>query len=96
MKRVLYRDEPFFYTVGWRGSDFLCDRRYVVTVFRKRTGFLSLFRPYVVLNEGVVAIGTDTIPATLKRVLKEIADKESPEPPLLIECSKEIEELYKS
>ena len=92
MRRVLYRDEPFFYRVK-REVDVFHDVRRVVTVFRKRTGLFALIRPYVNLGEGLV--GEATIPAALERVLKGIVAAENPEPPLLIECSPEIEELYK-
>lgn len=93
MKRVLYRDEPFFYRVDKRPTEWPGTNR-AVLVFRKRTGLFALIRPYVKLGEGLV--GESTAPATLKRVLEGIVAAENPEPPLLIECSPEIEELYRT
>lgn len=93
MRKVLYRDEPFFFRVENRGDSIWYDKRQVVVVLRKREGLLALVRSHKVVGEGIV--GNGTVRATLERVLKGIIAKENPEPPLLIDCSPEIAELYR-
>lgn len=93
MRPVLFRDERYWYRTervpkGWLDHDTR------ITVFVKRTSPLRLFRPYRLLGSTVVRPSESNVKA-LTRLLKELHSRRSGEPPLLIECSPEIESLYR-
>lgn len=91
MKKVIYKDILYYYKVREKQYESL-------SVYKRRTGFLSWFIRYSKIGINTLSFSTDRYTAKLIKLdLSIIIDRHlnTVEKPLVIDCCQEIQDLYK-
>lgn len=93
-KKVIYRDEPFWFRI--KTDPFYEHIGSWLRVYEKRQGLLSIIFPLKRVAQYKGGRKEVRDQRTLVKLLAERHMRKGPERPLLIECSKEIQELYEN